>query len=178
MKLIIALLITVTFLLSRRFIGQLITKIAQQKSVSPYRIKYITKTLNLALSLFFILVLSLLMGIEYQQLSLFLSSIFAVFGVALFAQWSILSNITASMIIFFGFPYRVGDRIKVVDKDDDIQGIVEEISLFHVMIRRSDELITYPNTLILQKAVIKLPAEKKKPIPAPEPQKGPDIEEN
>lgn len=178
MKLVIALLITLTFLLSRRFIGQLITSMARQKSVSPYRIKYITKTLNLALTVFFILVLSLFMGIEYQQLSLFLSSIFAVIGVALFAQWSILSNITASMIIFFGFPYRVGDRIKVVDKDDDIQGIVEEISLFHVMIRRNDELITYPNTLILQKAVIKLPAEKKKPIQNPESLTLPDIEEN
>lgn len=130
-----------------------------QKSVSPYRVKYITKTLNLALTLFFIILLSLFLGIEYQQLSLFLSSVFAVIGVALFAQWSILSNITASLIIFFSFPYRVGDRIKVVDKDDDIQGIVEEISLFHVMIRRNHELITYPNTLILQKAVIKLPAE-------------------
>lgn len=178
MKIIIALLLCVVFLLCRRFIGKLITTMAQQKSVSPYRIKYITKTLNLALTVFFILVLSLFMGIEYHQLSLFLSSIFAVIGVALFAQWSILSNITASLIIFFGFPYRVGDRIKVVDKDDDIQGVVEEISLFHVMIRRNQELITYPNTLILQKAVIKLPTEKKKTVPAPEPLASPDIEEN
>lgn len=159
MKIIISLLITIVFLLSRRFIVNLISKMGSQKSVSPYRVKYITKTLNLALTLFFIILLSLFLGIEYQQLSLFLSSVFAVIGVALFAQWSILSNITASLIIFFSFPYRVGDRIKVVDKDDDIQGIVEEISLFHVMIRRNHELITYPNTLILQKAVIKLPAE-------------------
>lgn len=101
-----------------------------------------------------------MMGIEYHQLTVFLSSVFAVIGIALFAQWSILSNITASLIIFFAFPYRVGDRIKVVDKDDDISGIVEEISLFHVIIRREGDLITYPNTLILQKAVIKLPQSK------------------
>ncbi|MDX2424410.1 MAG: mechanosensitive ion channel, partial [Amphritea sp.] len=50
--------------------------------------------------------------------------------------------------------YRVGDSIKVVDKDDDISGIVDEITLFHVIIRRQGEIITYPNTLILQKAVI------------------------
>jgi small-conductance mechanosensitive channel len=173
MNIIIALLITVVFLLSRRFMGNLISKMGTHKSVSPYRIKYITKTLNLALTVFFVILLSLFMGIEYQQLSLFLSSVFAVIGVALFAQWSILSNITASMIIFFSFPYRVGDRIKVVDKDDDIQGIVEEISLFHVMIRRHNDVITYPNTLILQKAVIKLPDEKSTPVPPSEP----DIEE-
>ena len=78
-------------------------------------------------------------------------------GVALFAQWSILSNITASMIIFFGFPYRVGDRIKILDKDDDMSGIIEEISMFHVILRREDgNIVTYPNTLILQKAVLKV----------------------
>lgn len=157
MKLLIALLITAIFLLSRRFIGNLIQKISTSKSVKPYRVTYITKTLNLALTVFFIIVLTVMLGIEYHQLTLFLSSVFAVIGVALFAQWSILSNITASLIIFFAFPYRVGDRIRVVDKDDDISGVVEEISLFHVIIKREEDLITYPNTLILQKAVIKLP---------------------
>jgi small-conductance mechanosensitive channel len=86
----------------------------------------------------------------------FLSSAFAVIGIALFAQWSILSNITASLIIFFAFPYRVGDRIKILDKDDDISGIVDEITLFHVIVRKDDDLISYPNSLILQKAVVKL----------------------
>ena len=82
---------------------------------------------------------------------------FAAIGVAIFAQWSILSNITASLIIFFGFPYRVGDPIKVTDSNFDLSGTVEEISLFHVLIRSGDgNLNTYPNTLILQKPVFKL----------------------
>lgn len=104
---------------------------------------------------FYSILLITFLGVEYSQISIFLSSIFAVLGVALFAQWSILSNITASLVIFFGFPYRVGDRIRVVDKDDDIAGVIEEITLFHVLIKKGNELITYPNTLILQKAVIK-----------------------
>src|SRR5690606_28274450 len=102
-------------------------------------------------------VVCLILGLGYSEVSVFLSSIFAVVGVALFAQWSILSNITASMIIFFGFPYRVGDQIKVLDKDDDMTGVIEEISMFHVILRRPDgNLITYPNSLILQKAVLKI----------------------
>lgn len=160
MKILVALVITSVFLITRRFISKLINRISSSKSVKPYRVKYITKTLNLALTVFFFIILTVMMGIEYHQLTVFLSSVFAVIGIALFAQWSILSNITASLIIFFAFPYRVGDRIKVVDKDDDISGIVEEISLFHVIIRREGDLITYPNTLILQKAVIKLPQSK------------------
>jgi small-conductance mechanosensitive channel len=61
------------------------------------------------------------------------------------------------MVIFFGFPYRVGDRIKVTDSDFDISGTVEEISLFHVLIRTdTGNVITYPNNLILQKPVFRL----------------------
>lgn len=44
----------------------------------------------------------------------------------------------------------------MIDKDEDISGVIEEISLFHVIIKKQGDLITYPNTLILQKAVIKL----------------------
>ena len=46
--------------------------------------------------------------------------------------------------------------IRIVDKDDDLSGIIEEISLFHVIILRGEALITYPNSLMLQKAVIKV----------------------
>ena len=102
------------------------------------------------------MVLFLLLGIQYSQLSVFLSSVFAVIGVALFAQWSILSNITSSLIIFFAFPYRVGDVIRIIDGNDDLSGTIEEISLFHVIILQGEALITYPNSLMLQKAVIKV----------------------
>lgn len=106
--------------------------------------------------IFYAILIFTYLGIEYSQISFFLSSVFAVLGVALFAQWSILSNITASLIIFFAFPYRVGDRIRICDKDDDISGVIVEISLFHVLVKRRGDLITYPNSLILQKAVVKL----------------------
>lgn len=152
--LIIGLLIA--YVVVSSLVTRMIERVGQSKSVHVYRINYISKTLNIALALLFLIVIFLVMGIEYSQISLFLSSALAVIGVALFAQWSMLSNVTASLIIFFAFPYRVGDAIRVIDKDDDITGVIEEISLFHVMIRRSEDLITYPNNLIIQKAVIKL----------------------
>jgi small-conductance mechanosensitive channel len=75
----------------------------------------------------------------------------------LVAQWSILSNLTAGVLIFFVFPYRIGERIRVVDKDEDISGAIIEIALVHVLIHRDNgDTITYPNNLMLQKAVLKL----------------------
>lgn len=72
----------------------------------------------------------------------------------MFAIWSILSNITAGIILFFSFPYKIGSRIKIHDKDLPVEAIIEDIKAFHLHLRTLDgELITYPNNLILQKAV-------------------------
>ena len=50
----------------------------------------------------------------------------------------------------------------MIDKEEDVSGVIEEIGLFHVFLKRDDEsVISYPNSLILQKGVIKFPADKK-----------------
>lgn len=157
-KFLIVLGLVAGYIVSQNLVSNAIIRFGRRKSMNLYRIEYIRKTSKMGLAALFIIALFLLFGIEYTQLSVFISSVFAVTGVALFAQWSIISNLTAGFIIFFFFPYRVGDQVRVVDKDDDIAGRIEEISLFHVMIRRGDkELITYPNSLMLQKGVIKDP---------------------
>jgi len=138
------------------FVSRTITRIGTVKGVDTYRIKYISKIIQIILALLFLIVLFLTLGIQYSQVSLFLSSFFAVAGIALFAQWSILSNITASLIIFFAFPYRIGDKVRIADADFDLSGTIEEITLFHVILSHENTLITYPNSLILQKAVTKL----------------------
>lgn len=157
MSILSLLVVVAIFVVCIRFSNSAIHRFGARNDVSLYRIKYIAKTTNIVLSVFFLVVLANISGLEYSQISFFLSSVFAVIGIALFAQWSILSNITASLIIFFGFPYRVGDNIKIIDGEEAIYGVIEEITLFHVLIKREDELITYPNSLILQKGVIKNP---------------------
>lgn len=153
---LIAIAILVAYVVSYQLMSIAITRLGEAKSVGPYRLKYVIKTIGMALVVFYLVVLFAFLGIGSSQITFFLSSVTAVLGVALFAQWSILSNITASLIIFFGFPYRVGDTVKVVDADEDITGVLEEITLFHVLIRKGDDLITYPNALILQKPVVKI----------------------
>ncbi|MEP3351454.1 MAG: mechanosensitive ion channel domain-containing protein [Marinomonas sp.] len=154
-------LLVVGYVMFSRFLKSSITLLGHKKSVNEVRVTYVSKMLNLGFTAVFILLVCLVLGVGYGQLAIFFSSVFAVVGVALFAQWSILSNITASLIIFFGFPYRVGDWVKVVDKDDEILGQIIEISTFHVIIKRlSDDIVTYPNSLILQKAVVRFTDQK------------------
>jgi small-conductance mechanosensitive channel len=156
MRVMFVVVLVIVYFVVLNYTTRKIASMGASKSVDIYRIKYISKTLNIGSTVVFLILLLFSLGIEFSQVSIFLSSVFAVIGVAFFAQWSILSNITASLIIFFAFPYRVGDAVRVVDKDDNISGVIEEITLFHVIIKRGDDFITYPNSIILQKAVIKL----------------------
>ena len=156
-KLLLVSVCIVVFYLASKLLNKIIHDVGVRKALGDARIPYITRLMNIGMVFCCLVVMCLLMGLGYSEVSVFLSSIFAVVGVGLFAQWSILSNITASMIIFFGFPYRVGDRIKIVDREDEMCGVIEEISMFHVILRRDvGDIITYPNSLILQKAVIKM----------------------
>lgn len=143
-----------------RALSRLIKRIGEANEVRTSRTAYVNKTVQIVLVLITLGIISLILGIDYGELSIFISSAFAVVGVALFAQWSILSNITASIIIFFGFPYRLGDNIRVVEPglgEEIFEGMIKEISLFHVLIKKSNgDEITYPNSLLLQRPVIKL----------------------
>ncbi|EGQ8040699.1 mechanosensitive ion channel family protein [Vibrio alginolyticus] len=166
-KLLMGIFVLIAYRILKRVVNRAILNLATTKGVKKARLSFIQRCFNVALLFLTASIFAIITGIGYGDVSLFLSSIFAVLGVAFIAQWSILSNITASFLIFFVFPYRVGDRIKVVDKDEDICGEIQEISMFHVLIKHDNgNLITYPNNQILQKAVLKLAKNKPEPSKA------------
>jgi len=112
---------------------------------------------------FFVLlfILAAIWGVDYHGLFLFASSILAVLGVALFAQWSLLSNVTSSVILFFSFPARIGDKIEIIDGSNIITGTITEINIFQMLLRDDKGYeISYPNNLILQRPVRKLSTSK------------------
>ncbi|MEM9679791.1 MAG: mechanosensitive ion channel domain-containing protein, partial [Bacteroidota bacterium] len=56
--------------------------------------------------------------------------------------------------MFFSFPYKVGDKIKINDNDFPLEAIIEDIRAFQLHLRQDNgHLVTYPNNLILQKSV-------------------------
>lgn len=148
-------LIVLIILLSLRFIIKTaVKKIGRKSGINEARIKLINRYVTVILSLIAILIELFIFGTEPEDLSLVFSSVFAVIGIALFAIWSILSNVTSGVIMFFSFPHKVGDKIKIHDKDFPIEAIIEDIRAFHLHLRMdSGDLVTYPNNLILQKAV-------------------------
>ncbi|WP_295871929.1 mechanosensitive ion channel domain-containing protein [uncultured Zhongshania sp.] len=166
-KVVLVVVVVALMIYLNRIVTGILLQFANKNRISALRLGYVRKAVNIGFLLMGFIFTCFLFGLGYQQVFIFMSSFLAVLGIALVAQWSILSNITAGVIIFFAFPYRIGDRIKVVDKDDDISGKIVEIALFHVLIRRDDgSTVTYPNSIILQKAVIQLNGSKNTEVEA------------
>ncbi|MFM1878947.1 MAG: hypothetical protein RLZZ241_1813 [Bacteroidota bacterium] len=135
---------------------KIIRKVSRIGDMDILRSTLIIKYVSIGHSVMLVLALILIWGVPFQDIGVVLSSVFAVIGVALFASWSILSNITAGVILFFTFPFKIGDKIRIMDKDlhEPLVCVIEDIRAFYLFLRTANgELVTYPNNLFLQKAV-------------------------
>ncbi len=141
-------------LLLNTFTKRGIRRFGKSSSIDMNSRKIIFYLSNLIFYLLAFVGISLIWGVKLEDFSLFLSSVLAILGVGFVAQWSILSNLTASVILFFSHPLRLGDRIRVMDKDFDWTGRVEDISGFYLFMRTDDgRRITIPTNLVIQKGI-------------------------
>ena len=148
-------LIVIFGLIIIRWVLVRVTKrVAKRFERVEHRTRLIVKYIDFANIFLIILGLILIWGVEVNELGLVLSSVFAVIGIGFFAQWSILSNITSGIIMFFTFPYKIGDYIKIHDKEFPNEGIIEDIRTFHLIIRTNEhEIVTYPNSMTFLKGI-------------------------
>ena len=161
-ELIYSLVVFIVILILKFLFTTAVRKVSKISDFNPVRTNLIIKFINIALTIIAVVALTLVWSVNYQDLGVMLASVFAVIGVALFAQWSILSNITAGVIIFFSFPFKIGNTIRILDKEliDPNNAaldtfVIEDIRAFHLHLRRNNgEILTYPNNLVLQKGVI------------------------
>jgi small-conductance mechanosensitive channel len=153
-ELIFSAILLIIFVVLRLIVKVTIKKIGKKSNINEARTNLIIRYATVTLFLIAILIESFILGVQPAQIALVFSSVFAVIGIALFAIWSILSNITSGVIMFFSFPYKVGDKIQIHDKDFPLVAIIEDITAFQILLRLDNgNLVTYPNNLILQKAV-------------------------
>ncbi len=153
---IIQVFILVAVLLAVANITKRLTKkYTIKNSIEPNRGKLILNVFYLIYVLSALFVLLLILGIEFKQFGVFASSILAVLGVGFFAQWSMLSNLTASVILFFYHPMRIGHTIRILDKEYDLTGEIKDITAFYVLLHipETKKNITIPNIIILYKGI-------------------------
>ena len=152
---VITLFLLMLFFISKSIFGKIISRHAQQNEVVHERGLYIRKLVNVIFLLLLITIIGAVWEVSFQGLSLYFASIFTFIGVALFATWSVLSNLTASVILFFFFPYRIGRKVKIIDGDNSIEGQIVDITLFHIKVETDDDrIVAYPNNLAIQKPIM------------------------
>jgi small-conductance mechanosensitive channel len=115
----------------------------------------VLKLINLILIAVLVVILVVVWSAKQENILVIASSLLTVLGVALFAEMSILSNITACLILFFQHPIKVGDTIAVTHEGKDIEGELIDITYFFVFIKTLNKgTLTIPNALLLKSSFL------------------------
>jgi small-conductance mechanosensitive channel len=152
-------IIETAFVIGFMILVRLLSKSAISRALRRFNFSYQRRKVMIKLINFLVVTAGVLLivaiwGIDQEQLFLFVSSAVTVLGIAFFAQWSLLSNISAGLILFFNHPLKLGDVIKIHDKDYPVEGAVKDIGYFFIHIENAKgERLTIPNSILLQKMV-------------------------
>jgi small-conductance mechanosensitive channel len=154
LKLIESMVALLGYIISDRLVKRIIERAAINYGYPRPRVKVVLKIVNIVFFLLFASIILFIWGVDQNELMYFITSLLTVVGIAFLAQWSILSNITASLIIFFNHPVKIGDSIQVMDKEYSVEGRVSDIGMFFLLIKTDDgEQITLPTNLFMQKVI-------------------------
>lgn len=143
---------------------KVIDKTLKERFVQESRGLSMKKILRFILMALCASIIFLVWGVKQSDLALFVGSVVTIVGVAFFAQWSLLSNITSSIILFFNHPVKLNDNIAILEgKDYMIEGKVVNIGLFFITIQTGNgEDLTLPNNVFIQKIIKRIAEDKSK----------------
>lgn len=159
-----ALAVILYFIISRRIMPLLYQVIAHSNLKAEMN-KRAAVVFHILLVLLLVVVLSIVWGVDIRGLLVLASSMIAVVGVALFAAWSLLSNITAFFILLGQKAFAEGMEVRVMDGANYLEGRIVEINLFSTVLRTKDnEQVVYPNNLLISRPVVVFPKKSRKAI--------------
>ena len=146
----IIVLYVIAFFITRTVINNALKNTQLQRD----RRKMIIKAVHLFTTIAVLILLAGVWGLKQNEIAVFATTLLTALGIAFFAQWSLLSNITSSIILFFNHPVKLGDTIKVLDKDYPFEGEVTDLTYFFLHLKtKNGETIALPNSILLQKAI-------------------------
>jgi small-conductance mechanosensitive channel len=122
------------------------------------------------------LLLIIVWGVDLTSMLVFSVTSITFLGVALFASWSMLSNVTAYFVLLLQPSFKHGNFIRVVSADNYVEGYIAELNFFNTKLMTEEkETVIYPNNLLLATPVLVNPqgrlAGMGKLVPPPPPDK-------
>ncbi|UZR93529.1 mechanosensitive ion channel domain-containing protein [Chondrinema litorale] len=153
----VSVLLIIFYILGKTIFSKIIFLRAHKKEFDVSRALYIRKLINNILLLLCLVLVGATWDVSIKHLSIYFASFFTVAGIGLFAQWSVLSNVTSSLILYFYFPIRIGEKIQIIDGGQVIQGVILDITLFSVKIQdENGNEIYFPNNVAIQKGIVSI----------------------
>lgn len=154
LQIIESIVIIGAYILLRMILFRSVDRIASKFKYQNPRVQVIKKLIISALVFVCGGILLFIWRVDQSDLVVFVTTMITILGIAFFAQWSIISNITSALIIFFNHPAKIGERITVLDKDYAVEGEIIDIGLFFVIVLANEnEKIAVPNNVFTQKMV-------------------------
>ena len=145
------------YIIARFITRRIIRRRARKNQFEEKRTIYVLKFFDSINFIIISILIILTWDIDFAILKDYLLGFLTIVGVAIFASWSILSNLTSSVILFFYYTYKVGSIIRIVDGTNSVTGRILEITLFYIKLQTKDNnTISYPNNLAIQKPIIEL----------------------
>jgi small-conductance mechanosensitive channel len=164
-QLIISVSVVILYFIISRRIAPVLYRFIAASQLKAEMNKRALVVFHILLALLLIVVLSVVWGVDIRGLLVLASSMIAVVGVALFAAWSLLSNITAFFILLGQKAFAEGMEVRVVDGGNFLEGRIIEINLFSTVLRTKDnELVVYPNNLLISRPVVVFPKKSRKAV--------------
>jgi small-conductance mechanosensitive channel len=153
-QIIESLLVLAGYLITHYTTRVFINNTLKQTHLQRGRRKIIVKAVHLFSMITASILLAAVWGLEQKEIAMFVGTILTALGIAFFAQWSLLSNITSSLLLFFNHPIKIGDYIRVMDKDYPFEGEVSDLTYFFIILKtKQGDVITIPNAQLFQKSV-------------------------
>ncbi len=148
------------YVAARLICNRAINRLVQSRQrMHPRRVGSTRRAVSVIAIALLLATLAVIWSIDLRSLAVVSGAILATLGIAFFSQWSILSNVTTSIIMFWRFPIHIGDRIKVLS-DQPISGTITDLTPFFIVLEDEDSnTITIPNSMSLQQAFVVYVAE-------------------
>ncbi len=156
-QIIESVVVLIILIITLKVLERIVNRVGLKFSYQKTRIKIVKKAISFGTYLVLGGTLLLIWGINPSQLAAYVASLFTVVGIAFVAQWSIISNITSTLIVFFNRQVNIGDYIVILDKDYQVEGKISDIGIFFIIIKVSDtEYVSLPSNIFMQKMIKKV----------------------
>jgi len=164
-NILVSLAIIVAYFVFRKIIHPVLKGYVERDHLNNDTLTTALLLTSLFSSLFCILLILFVWGFNFRWLLAVSTGILALTGVALFASWSLLSNITAFFVLLINKHYQEGTYIRILDADNYIEGYIKEIRLFNTVLQsKEDEIFLYPNNLLIARTVMINPKDRKRAL--------------